>query len=105
MDGVFGSDRPYEGRSGNIFFEKTILEPGESIPIPFTSDEVMPLGADSVANRAIGALRVFVMGWIEYADEAGIKRRAAFCREFLKKDVWGDGRFYAVEDPDYEHEE
>jgi hypothetical protein len=47
--------------------------------------------------------RAFILGWIEYEDGIGLKRRMAFCREFLQKD--GSARFYPVEDPDYEYEE
>lgn len=47
--------------------------------------------------------RIFFMGWIEYLDDNGTKRRTAFCREFLERG--GSARFYPVGDPDYEYEE
>ena len=48
----------------------------------------------------------YIMGWIEYIHGIKIKRRTAFCRIF-KEDRPGFiyGRFHAVNDPDYEHEE
>jgi hypothetical protein len=41
------------------------------------------------------------MGWIEYSDGLGFIRRIAFCRKYDHD----QGRFFAIDDPDYEHAE
>jgi hypothetical protein len=58
------------------------------------SDE--PMGDEASSNWPI-----YVMRWIEYRDEIGTPRRAAFCRCYNAD----TGRFFAVDDPDYEHAE
>ena len=44
---------------------------------------------------------LFIVGWIEYMDEAGRSRKAGFCRkyDFVTK------RFEVEEDPDYQYED
>lgn len=44
---------------------------------------------------------MYVIGRVGYIDELGGMRSTAFCRK------WDDdkGRFFAVDDPDYEHAE
>jgi hypothetical protein len=88
-------ERPYEGLDGNNPIGKKTLLPGQSWPALFQSETPF-LGFPE-------AHRLFVMGWVEYVDNGGTRRRTAFCREYIEKD--GGGRFYAVTDPDYEHEE
>jgi hypothetical protein len=97
--------RPYEGGNGNNQIPTTRLEAGQSTSGIFLSDELMSDRTNTIGTKIVHGLRLYVMGWIEYADDRGIKRRTSFCREFQRKDAFGEGRFYAVDDPDYEHEE
>jgi len=86
-------ERPYEGQNGNIFI-KSVLNPGESIPITFQNE--IPLDIDG--NLIIvGTYMLYVMGWIEYSDDLKINRRINFCRRY-----WPGKRFEAVIDDDYE---
>ena len=41
---------------------------------------------------------LYVLGWVDYTDDAGNLRRTSFCRMFVR------GRFVPVNDPDYEDE-
>ena len=43
---------------------------------------------------------LYVMGMIRYRDEGGAERFMGFCRKWHR-----DGRFSAVDDPDYEWED
>jgi hypothetical protein len=97
--------RPYEGDNGNNQIPRMKLEPGQSTPGLFMSDDALDNRATTIGNSIAGGLRLYVMGWIEYADDRGTKRRTSFCREFEKRGGFAEGRFYAVADPDYEHEE
>ncbi len=85
--------RPYEGENGNITITQ-ILNPGESTPITFISE---PLGVDH-QSVMVGTFRIYVMGWIEYRDDLKINRRLNFCRVYRAT----DGRFFPVDDTDYE---
>ena len=92
--------RPYEGKDSDPLFPHVLLQPGQSFPVPFQSEEIPPSDHSNIVE-----LNIYVMGWIEYADDNGTRRRTAFCRLFKRQDQWGNGRFYPVADPDYEHEE
>lgn len=96
--------RPYEGESGNHQIPKGRLEAGQSTPGSFQSGEPMTVESAKTIGTQNGT-RLYVMGWIEYADDLEIKRRMSFCHEYRRKDRSSDGRFYAVDDLDYEHEE
>jgi hypothetical protein len=97
--------RPYEGGSANNQIPKIKLEPGQSTLGLFMSEDALDQRANTIGTNIIHALHLFVMGWIEYTDDRQIKRRTSFCREFEKRTSFAEGRFYAVIDPDYEHEE
>jgi hypothetical protein len=88
-------ERPYEGKSGNISIMQ-ILNPGESIPITFTSE---PMNVDH-QGVILGQYNVYVMGWIEYRDDLKINRRFNFCRKYDPV----KGRFFPVADDDYENQ-
>jgi len=96
--------RPYEGQNGNGAVPFVRLIPGQSVPTQFRSDEPMIEHGRTIGSQVIRALRLFVMGWIEYRDDVGVLRRTAFCREFTRG-PWDEGRFSPVDNPDYEHEE
>ncbi len=90
-------ERPYEGKKGNIPMEREyVLYPGESITIPFESDNQMKKEPGVYISRG-EHWRLWVMGWIEYRDDLKIKRRIFFCRKYNPGE-----RFSAVSDPDYE---
>lgn len=48
-----------------------------------------------------GNCQLYVMGWLEYTDIAGTRRRTAFCQMYDAE----RRRFHPVKDIDYEHEE
>jgi hypothetical protein len=91
--------RPYEGKNGNNPLSVgAVLLPGESLTAIFQSDDYLMTEAQRVRE---GNWPLYVMGWIEYKDDAGTQRRIAFCRKY-------DGskrRFVSETDPDYEHAE
>jgi hypothetical protein len=95
-------ERPYEGASGNqpipvgTLITGNLAITGQFDSCPKFYPDIEPPG-NGPDNRA------FFMGWIDYLDDTGLRRRTAFCREFLQKD--GGARFYAVNDPDYEYEQ
>jgi len=97
--------RPYEGDDGNNAVARIVLQPGQSIPGLFQSEMLMENRATTIGTKIVRGLRLFVMGWIEYKDDRGIMRRTGFCSEFEKRDQFSEGRFYAVDDPDYNYEE
>jgi hypothetical protein len=98
--------RPYEGRNGNLLVPLGSLAPGQSAPLGFLSEEAIGNGAETIGTKVISAVRLFVMGWIEYRDDIGIVRKTAFCREFKRGPPdWDFGRFRRVGNRDYEHEE
>jgi hypothetical protein len=96
--------RPYEGKDGNFVLLKQSLSAGESTTGLFQSSGLVDtdniIGVDSIMGS-----RAYVMGWIKYADDFGVKRSTSFCRQYKSPGGGANGRFYAVEDPDYEHEE
>lgn len=90
--------RPYEGKNGNNpVSAETVLQPGESLPGIFQSDDF--LGHETQRVREAN-WPFYVMGWVEYTDDAGTRRRTAFCQKYD-----ASKRFVAVVDPDYEHAE
>jgi hypothetical protein len=97
-------ERPYEGQEIENPIPPIKLEAGQSHPITFQSRQVMgPEGSD--IRLFAGGLWLYVMGWIEYTDDLDNLRRTAFCREYRRTPGSQLGRFYPVDDPDYEHEE
>ena len=49
-------------------------------------------------DEAASVKDLYVLGWVEYADELGNVKHANFCRIYLR------GKFVPVADPDYEDE-
>jgi hypothetical protein len=96
--------RPYETKDANCPPWKTTLNVGESTACS------LPAGAvfddDTVIQSILyeadwTAWSLYIMGWVEYHDTSGTRRRTAFCRRYngLKQ------RCLVVDDPDYEHVE
>ena len=92
--------RPYESDSGNGFLRSPTLQPGESVLGEFFSLQFMGDDAEDYCQASINK-HLWVMGWVEYKDELGYKRRSAFCRQ------WEGATkcFFIVGSPDYEHQE
>lgn len=99
MQGTLPMSRPYEGKDGNILGRRT-LEAGEPYTITFSSDTLMGNEGEFV-RQCSNDWYIYVMGWVEYVDKLNTRRRTAFCRAYRMP----EGRFFAVTDPDYEHEE
>jgi hypothetical protein len=92
-----------EGYKGDLLLPEQVLDIGESCATPISDTIIMePEGPDGVDLREFqrGNWVIYVIGQIRYQDEAGSDRFMGFCRR------WGDdGRFRAVDDPDYEYED
>lgn len=95
-------EAPYEGSNGNEFLGHPSLKPGASIPGVFQSIGVMP-NEQVAVNILCGneGWRLWVMGWVEYADAERFVRRMRFCR------IWSanDRRFIDVDNRDYDYED
>ena len=98
--GELPMERPYEGRNGDRLSTPIVLQPSQSTPWPFTSEQNMGDEANSVLlnNDRWG---ICVLGWVAYKDDAEIERRTAFCRRWSVDRQ----RFMPVADTDYQHEE
>jgi hypothetical protein len=91
--------RPYEGKDPNTRIQSS-LAPGQSMPILFNSEEPLPQDIGSIRQRSSG-WGLYVLGWIEYRDVMGYRRRTEFCREWRPETQ----RYAPVNDNDYEYEE
>lgn len=79
------------------------LEIGESCVCKISDKLVMPFDADMgqpIDQFEREGWSLYVMGQIRYQDEGGAERFMAFCRVRQS-----NGRFHAVDDPDYEYED
>jgi hypothetical protein len=88
----------------NLLLPEQVLAVGESCATPISDKIAMeppPPGID-VDLRAFerDGWKIYVMGQIRYQDDGGSDRFMWFCRERES-----DGRFRAVDDPDYEYED
>jgi len=102
QQGQLPMNRPYEGLEPNLEAAFRFLLSGQTTPVFFRSAEVLPASI-RVGGNEIGSYNLYVMGWVAYSDQNGDIRRTAFCRQFRR--VGGsEGRFYPVDDSDYEHE-
>jgi hypothetical protein len=93
----------YEGPQ--VLLEKgTLIKSGEAKVIDIWGK--VDLGPpDSTGLRSIHEFEqegwiVYVMGEIRYQDDSGVDHFMGFCRERRS-----DGRFRAVDDPDYEYQD
>jgi hypothetical protein len=88
----------------NLLLPDQILEAGESCATPIFDKIVMerPEPGIDVEMRKFERenWEIFVMGQIRYRDDGGAERFMGFCRRRTS-----DGRFVAVNDPDYEYED
>jgi hypothetical protein len=103
--------RPYEGKRDNLAVVSNTLLSGESTHVLFQSETLVGQEGPTFGMRTILGHNLYVMGWVTYADGNGNVRRTAFCREYFKNKgpngeiVGTGGRFFPVDNPDYEHEE
>jgi hypothetical protein len=89
---------PYDGSD-----DLPILNAGVHTTLKFQSGEIMgEEGHDISTGR--GKWRLFLLGRITYADDLGITRTTAFCRQFDKPEGI-TGRFIRVDDPDLEYDD
>jgi hypothetical protein len=98
--------RPYEGGEDNLQAVGRTLLSGQSTTALFRSDG--PIDADvaqTVGRNIVQGFRLYVMGWVTYADRNNDVWRTGFCREFMPTGGFSLSRFFPVNDPDYEHEE
>jgi hypothetical protein len=103
--------RPYEGAGDNLNAAGRTLLSGESTLVIFENEKMVGEEGSTFGMRTILGHNFYVMGWVTYSDRNNNVRRTAFCREYFKNKgpndefVGGDGRFFPVNNPDYEHEE
>jgi hypothetical protein len=97
---------PYESDFHNLLLAGQSLDIGESCATPIMDKIIMdppaPGREDEVELPAFerGGWKIYVMGQIRYKDEGGAHRFMGFCR--LQE---SDGRFRAIDDPDYEYDD
>jgi hypothetical protein len=97
-------ERPYEGQVIETVIPPYKLEAGQSNPVSFQSRNTMGPEGDDIRMFASN-WRLYVMGWIAYTDDLNNPRRTAFCREYRQIPHSAEGRFFPIDDLDYEHEE
>jgi hypothetical protein len=90
---------PYDATFHNLLSVGQILDVGDSCATPI-SDVIGPPPPVELRQSETGDWKLYVMGQIRYQDEGGADRFMGFCR--LRG---SDGRFRAVDDPDYEYED
>jgi hypothetical protein len=90
-------ERPYEGKDGGKELE--IIQPGASTPRLFR--RATPLTAPERMDIQQGQKHLYILGWVEYLDDVGTRRRMAFCRLYN----FGTRRFTPVNNTDYEHQD
>lgn len=91
--------RPYLGRDpSHAVPGNPIIEAGSSEIGTFVSEAPLP----SPGTGPHGTI-TYVMGWIDYSDDNGTRRRTAFCREHRSRDK--GRRFFASDNPDYDYED
>jgi hypothetical protein len=96
--------RPFSEEQVNLRPDKTTLWSGESTTVTFRSAAPAPEHIENAGSRVIHGWNVYVMGWVTYLDDSNAVRRTGFCRKF-KASHFGEGRFRAIKNPDYEYED
>lgn len=92
----------YEKSAGNAGADITIIPPGAVATAKFKC----PVESDSPRTeipRIALTSNLYAMGWVQYADSDGTRRRTTFCRQYNP----GQRRFELPKnsDPDYEAED
>ena len=103
-------ERPYEGENPNHPNMSTKLMPGQSFMHPFVSDVTRKRKTCDLIRGGSSDYIMYIMGYIKYVDDIKTPRQTYFCRQYrLPGERQGEDirarRFFAVNDPDYEHEE
>ncbi len=99
--------RPYEDSVDNLQAAERSLLSGQSTEARFRSVHPMQAQiAQTIGLGVIGGFKLYVMGSVRYCDRNTDVRTTVFCREFRPSMPHGGhwGRFYAVDDSDYENE-
>jgi len=91
--------RPFEGDDPNRQVSPVPVEAGVSIPATFDSGQTVQ--GDKLMDESAGPVSHSIMGYIDYVDRVGTRRRTAFCRTYDDKRE----RFVRTDNEDYEHEE
>lgn len=104
---------PYDGKIGAVLTDVEVVPGGEGKPMDFptTPQELTVSHRNSIANRIDWlkrglpdekhATNLYVIGWIEYLDEAKKVRRMGFCRKYN----FQAERFQRDPDEDYEYDD
>ncbi|MBZ5675602.1 MAG: hypothetical protein LAP61_15280 [Acidobacteriia bacterium] len=104
---------PYDGKIGAVLSEVGVITGGEGKPMDFpTTPRELGVGErNAIANRLEwvkngrpdepDAINLFVIGWIEYLDDAKRVRKMGFCRKYNFRTK----RFGRVRDEDYEYDD
>jgi len=75
-----------------------VLEAGRSLPfVQFSSEDISAGEYDAIYRRSEGS--VFFYGYVLYEDANKTRHRLGFCRQLDIK----TGRFFVVDDPNYEY--
>jgi hypothetical protein len=102
--GGLPASAPYdENFQSNMLLPNQVLASGESCATPIRDTIVMERdnpGETTLRKFESEGWIIYVMGQIRYRDDGGAERFMGFCRVRQK-----DGRFRAVDDPDYEYED
>jgi hypothetical protein len=97
-------ERPYENEIGNDFLGHAVLAAGAATIGTFFSFELIQDEAHAIGLGRDG-WKLYVMGWVTYADATATPRRTSFCREYKVLENSGRGRLFPVDNLDYENEE
>lgn len=98
--------RPYEGRDDNLQAAGRTLLSGQSTTALFNSDKAIEAEASQTVGREIArGFRLYVMGWVTYADRNNDVWRTGFCHEYVPIGGFSSPRFFPVNDPDYEYQD
>jgi len=107
---------PYDIEEKPQEFAARAIEPGSAIRVNFesainitknTTGVFENTSADNiisdiaVVSDSRTKLKIYVLGWVRYADENHIVRKTAFCRLYRES----EGRFVRVYDRDFEYED
>jgi hypothetical protein len=98
--------RPYEGRDDNLQAMGRTLLSGQSTTALFRSDRPIESEASQTVGRSIAhGFKLYVMGWVTYADRNNDVWRTGFCHEYVPTGGFSPPRFFPVDDPDYEYQD
>ncbi len=86
------------GTGGTLLTENTRLAPGQRVRCTFTGSGPSEEQVKHAGSQQFPKLNLYVIGWVDYADELKIVRRTTFCRRYDRP----TDRFLPITDPDFE---